>query len=229
MATDRIGRTIGAGDRYLLGGIVRAISGSEIVLVASGGQVVHCTAGDLVRADDALVVYTAATAPTGPLQQGQLWYDTTDRQLKQYTGSTWVMLGPSAARFCHIDAGESARQLSATFTFGFFTPPADCFIEQLRMISDTATTSSSGNEWRFGLRNVTAGQELFSGNVGTFTALGGVGGGADFAVDTAYVLNCDQNNAVGAGAVLRFTATKLGTATTIPKLQFRVKGYYRGV
>jgi len=57
MATDAAGLTISTGDQYLLGGVVRKISGSEVVVVVGGGQAVHCTDADL------LSVVTASEVP----------------------------------------------------------------------------------------------------------------------------------------------------------------------
>jgi hypothetical protein len=119
--------------------------------------------------------------------------------------------------------------VSATLSqLGFFAAPAPCRIEAVRLISDTVSVSSSGNEWQFGLRNITAGVELFSGTVGTFTALGGVGGGAEFAVNTSYRLTTNQNKDLLANAVLAWTMTKVGAATTIARLNLRVEGFYKG-
>jgi hypothetical protein len=48
MATDYLGNTISTGDRYGVAGIVRAISGDDVVVVLNGGTALHVEDADLV-------------------------------------------------------------------------------------------------------------------------------------------------------------------------------------
>lgn len=173
-------------------------------------------------------MFSGTSAPSNPIA-GQLWYDTANGLIMQWSGSVWTMLVPANARASYLDVGLQMNAVSATLSqIGFFVAPAACRIEAVRLISDTVSVSSSGNEWQFGLRNITAGVELFSGTVGTFTALGGVGGGAEFAVNTSYRLTTNQNKDMLTNAVLAWTMTKVGTATTLARLNLRVEGFYKG-
>lgn len=47
MATDAHGHTIAPGDRYAVRGVVRKVSGDDVVVVAGDREGVHCAAGDL--------------------------------------------------------------------------------------------------------------------------------------------------------------------------------------
>jgi len=91
--------------------------------------------------------------------------------------------------------------------------PAACTVTKIILVSNAASTSTSGNEVTFQLRNLTAAQNLFSGTVGTFTALGGVGGGADLVANTAYVLTPNQNANIAANAALELQITYVGAPT----------------
>ena len=171
-------------------------------------------------------LFSGASAPLSPIQY-QLWADTTTGLLKQYNGSTWKVICGLNVPASRIDACDHFASLSATAQVSFFTAVEAAQILDISLISDTATSSSSGNEWQWMLRNVTQGEDLFSATVGTFTALGGVGGG-ELAVETAYKLAVDQNGDLAAGDVLRFTATKVGAATAITRLALQLGGHYIG-
>lgn len=171
-------------------------------------------------------LFSGATAPSSPVDY-QLWADTTTGLLKMWNGSTWKVLFGLNVPASRIDACDQLAAVSTTKAIAFFTAVEAAQILDLSLISDTATTSSSGNEWQWSLRNVTQSLELFSGTVGTFTTLGGVGGG-ELAVETAYKLTVDQNGNLAAGDVLRFTATAVGSVTTIVRLGLQLGGHYIG-
>jgi len=67
MATDFQGKTISAGARYLVAGEVRAISGSDVVIVLDDGRALHCDAADLIRVAGYLSL-DGADAMTGVLK-----------------------------------------------------------------------------------------------------------------------------------------------------------------
>ena len=172
--------------------------------------------------------FAGTSAPTSPVAY-QLWADTTTGTLKQYSGAAWTVLGPLNGHFGRWTEGGRFSSLSATTSLGFFCARSAGYINGVALVSMTATVSSaaSSKEWVWMLRNVTQTQDLFSGTVGTGTALGGVGGG-ELAVETEYELLADQNNAVAKGDVLRFSATKVGSPTTIDDLVFHLDGYATG-
>lgn len=109
--------------------------------------------------------------------------------------------------------------LSLAATRQMFLPPSRVAgaVRRIVVVSDTASTDSSGNEWQFGLRNMTTSVELFSGTVGTFTSLGGVGGGTSLVANQVWALTPNQNKTFNADAVLRLTITKVGAATTLAR------------
>lgn len=145
----------------------------------------------------------------------QMIAHTTPGLLKIRDASDTSFVVPGFARHT---AALRVGALSATQTVRLLASEKAFVVSRLVLISDTATTSSSGNEWQFGLRNVTGAVELFSGTVGTFTALGGVGGGAEMAIDTAYILTPDQNTSIAINDVIRLTLTKVGAATNLTDL-----------
>jgi len=109
--------------------------------------------------------------------------------------------------------------VSATQTVWVPPPWAGAKLKRILLLSKTASSSSSGNEWQHTLLNLTqASAALFSATVGNFTALGGVGGGAELAADTVYALTPDQNSVVDADDVLEFSMAKVGTVTTLATL-----------
>jgi hypothetical protein len=168
--------------------------------------------------------FSGAAAPSNPIA-GQLWLDTSTSppMLKQRddTNSVWYERGFVGSDLRHqLVADGLTGSLSATTTAYAGSARGPGKVKRLVLLSDTASTSSSGNEWQVGLSKCPAASpgspvELFSGTVGTFTALGGVGGGAEFVADAAYVLTPDQNLSLADLDVLKVTMTKVGTATTL--------------
>lgn len=169
-------------------------------------------------------LFAGSSAPS-TTEAYMLWADTANNQLKQRNAadSGWDVFGK-----LHKDHGKQIElvtersSVSATFAAFVFPCHEAGKIKRIVIVPDTASSSSSGNEWQFGLQNKTTTNQLFSGTVGTFTTLGGVGGG-EFAVDTAYVLTPDQNDTVSLDDVLEFTMTKVGTVTTITRLSIFVE------
>lgn len=138
--------------------------------------------------------------------------------------TAWNVLGCVGRIGRHAVRAEFGG-LSATAAKRLVAPMGGMYVERLVLISDTLTSSSSGNEWQVALRNVTQGVDLFSGTVGTYSSTPGIGGGAELAVDTAFVLLPDQNLQLAADDVLRVTLTAVGTVTTITELAAIVEGY----
>lgn len=174
-------------------------------------------------------LHSGATAPTSTVAY-MFWADTSAGLLKQRDGadSAWATLGPLGANLGRYTVRTELVSLSATQTRRIWVPPSPFLVTRLVLVSSTASTSSSGNEWRFHLHNQTTAVDLMSGNVGTFTALAGVGGGYELAVDTVWPLIPDQNQALAADDVLGFSATKVGTATTLAELAVFVEGHFTG-
>jgi hypothetical protein len=166
-------------------------------------------------------VHSGGSAPSSTVAY-MLWADTGTGwlQIRNSADSAWIAVAPLASAWQIGTFRHDMGAVSATTTAErLFVAPAACTITRIGLIGDTATTSSSGNEWQFSLDNVTQTLALFSATVGTYTALGGVGGGAELAADTIYDLTPDQNTAIAQGDVLDFTLTAAGTATALGDLQ----------
>jgi len=80
--------------------------------------------------------------------------------------------------------------------------------------SATTVGSTGAIEWRFMLRNVTAGLNLFSAVPGTGTVVGGVGGG-ELAIDAAKVFTPNQNANTTRYDSMRLEITVAGAPTAV--------------
>lgn len=168
--------------------------------------------------------FSGASAPSDT-EAYMPWLDTTNNQIKRRNAadSAWTIEGAIGKDHGKtlIHVGEFSS-VSGTFTT-FVTPTLeDGQIKRIILVSTTSSSSSSGNEWQFGLQNKTDAVALFSGTVGTFTSLGGVGGG-EITADTIYELTPDQNQSLDAGDVLELTMTAVGTVTTLTRLLILVE------
>lgn len=179
--------------------------------------------------------FSGASAPTSPIAY-QTWYDTTTGlfKVRDSGNANWITFAPLLGNAGRLTLTVPIASVSATTTFLLGAMPAKATIVRIGIISDTTTSSSSGNEWQFALKNRTATTDLFSGTVGTYTHLAGVGPGSangtgtDITLETGYWLTVNQNADVNASAVLRFDLTKVGTVTTIVNARLQLDFYERG-
>lgn len=169
--------------------------------------------------------FAGSSAPTTPAPVvGQLWADTTEGWLKirNAANSAWLKLWPlttGAVVQLSVEGWEVAS-LSATRSGKLAVCPRAGTVKRLVLLCETASTSSSGNEWQPMLRKRTnavpgTAVDLFSSAAGTFTALGGVGGGTEFVAHQAMVFTPNQNSTVADLDVLELVLTKVGSATTL--------------
>lgn len=167
--------------------------------------------------------HSGATAPSVPIPY-MLWADTTSGWLKlrNAANTAWLKVAPLATDTVLQLAcdGWDVASLSATRTHKLGLSPRAGTVKRLTLLCETASTSSSGNEWQPMLKkypNSAPGSpvNLFSGTVGTFTALGGVGGGVEFAAHKALVYTPNQNATLLDLDVLELVMTKVGTGTTL--------------
>jgi len=167
--------------------------------------------------------FSGSAAPSSPSPvAGQIWADTTTGYLKvrNLANSAWVVIARLSTSLLLQLATDGQASVSATLTTKFNGYALPGTVSRLILLCETASTSSSGNEWRMQLKkypNSAPGSpvDLISATVGTFTALGGVGGGAEFVAHKAYVLTPNQNLTLAELDVLELVLTKAGTATTL--------------
>ena len=138
--------------------------------------------------------------------------------------SAWYVLG-CAGRIGRHSVRAEFLSLSATAVRRLVAPMGGMIVERLVLISDTLSSSSSGNEWQVDVYNATQAVSLFSGVVGTYSSTPGIGGGAELAVDVAWPLTPDQNLALAPNDVLRVAMTAVGTVTPIGELTAVIEGY----
>jgi len=170
---------------------------------------------------------TVAPASTQPFM---LWADTTTNRLRMRnsTDSGWLdLLSIAGNNPVQIHGEGWAGSLSATKTDYLGGCSRSGTVKRLVLLSSSASVSSSGNEWQVQLTNYPNAApgspvSLFNATVGTFTALGGVGG-AEFVADQAYVLTPNANTTVVELDQLELTMTKVGTATTLTNFRAYVE------
>jgi len=176
---------------------------------------------------DALRTLHSGSSEPSSMVGLMLWADTTANKVKQRdAGSTaWADLwriGQPANRVIH-DSGEVGT-VSASVNIFANTGDSARTVERVVILSSAGSTSSSGNEVTFQLRNLTQSLNLFSGTVGTFTALGGVGGGAEIVASTAWILLPDQNATIAQDDVLELQITYVGAPTaTLTRFKFQIE------
>tara|TARA_R110002095_G_scaffold55543_1_gene47835 strand:+ start:378 stop:1010 length:633 start_codon:yes stop_codon:yes gene_type:complete len=168
--------------------------------------------------------FSGGSEPTTPAPlTGQFWCDTSAGWLKMRdaAGTGWVKVARlSADHVLQLSSEAWAGALSASKTDYIGCAPRLGTVRRLVLVSDTLTASSSGNEWQVQVKKYPASApgtpvDLFSATVGTFTALGGVGGGVEFAANAALAFTPDQNASLADLDVLELVVTKVGSATDI--------------
>lgn len=177
---------------------------------------------------------TFFSGPTEPASKvaGQPWADTTAGMLKirNQANSAWLDWFPlGQTRLIQLtDPDWSVASLSATRTAKIGIGSGAGTVVSLIVLCETASTSSSGNEWQPMVKkypNSAPGSpvDLFSGTVGTFTVLGGVGGGAEFVSSKAMRFTANQNAAFVDLDAFELVMTKAGTATTLTNFRALVE------
>lgn len=204
---------------------------SQTYQSSMSGTVLNVAKTVLPANDEALrSMFSGSSAPSSPTPvAGQMWYDTTNGLMKQYDGAAWQVLGPSNALFARHLAFDRYSGTASSVNIPIFAAESACVITKLLLLTDTTTASSdASNEWQFKLTNYTQTLELFSATVGTFTTLGGVGGG-EITLKVPYVLTPDQNTGLAANDVLDVYFTKVGSPTSpLASIHAYLYGYYKG-
>jgi hypothetical protein len=164
--------------------------------------------------------FSGASAPSSPLP-GQLWFDTSTKALWQRdsTGTLWIAVKRREIRF-----GDVA--LAARTWRGIPRTPVPLIVESLVIVPSTTTVASvaTTKEWTWTLKNQSTTLNLFSAIPSTATTVGGVGGG-ELTADVPYVLLANQNQALAAGAELRFVVGVNGAPTAVADFAAIVTAY----
>ena len=188
-------------------------------------------AGQLNENLEALRTNFAGSAEPPGISPGQLWSD---------VASGWLMArnpaGTASVRVARLAVNQVLQLAAEGWSGSLSAGKADWIgscprigtVKRLVLVSDVATTSSSGNEFQFQLRKYPAASpgvpvDLFSAPAGTFTSVGGVGGGADFVANGAIVLTPDQNASVQDLDQLMLVVTVTGSVTTITNFRALVE------
>jgi hypothetical protein len=152
------------------------------------------------------------------------WADTAAGMLKMRNAANtnWVDVFPLAQnRLVQLnDPDWSVASLSATRTAKIGIASGAGTIVRLVLFAETASTSSSGNEWQPQLKKYPFSApgspvNTISAAVGTFTALGGVGGGVEHVAHKALVYTPNQNLTFVDLDAFELVMTKVGAATTL--------------
>lgn len=169
-------------------------------------------------------LHAGTSAPVTP-GTPMLWLDTSTTppmlKMRDVGDTTWFeLMSISGGQHQRLEAVALAGSLSATATGFVGSVPKACIVKRIVLIASNASSSSSGNEWQLQLTNYPAlapasPVTLISAACGTFTALGGVGGGAEHVADAALSYTPNQNTTLADLDVLELTLTKVGTATTL--------------
>lgn len=169
--------------------------------------------------------FSGGTAPNSATPVPcQFWADTSEGWLKMrnQADSAWLKVFPlTVGSVTQLPCEVSIASLSATTTAKLGAVARACTVKRLVLLCETPSTSSSGNEWQVMLRkrtNAAPGTtvNLFSGTVGTFTALVGVRSPAtEFVAHQVLAFTPNQNATLSADDVLELVMTKAGTATTL--------------
>lgn len=176
-------------------------------------------------------LHSGGTAPSNTIAY-MLWADTGTGWLKMRNAANnaWFKVLPLAADLVLQLSTENwfVSSLAATRTAKLGVCPRAGTVKRLVLFGETASTSSSGNEWQPMLKcypNSAPGSpvNLFSGTVGTFTALSGVGGGVEFAANKALTFTPNQNLTVADLDLLELVMTKAGTATSLANFRALVE------
>jgi hypothetical protein len=167
--------------------------------------------------------HSGSSAPTSTAAN-MLWVDTSGTpavlKLRNTANTNWITLMSLGKTPTRRLGGDSVASLTGTTSVWLGPVTYACTVERLIVFSETASTSTSGNEWQFQVTNYPNSDpatpvDLISGTVGTFTTLVDVGGGTEFVANKALVFTPDQNLSLADNDILKVTVTEAGTATTL--------------
>jgi len=168
-------------------------------------------------------LHSGTSAPTSTIAS-MLWMDTSATppilKVRDTSNAAWINVMSIGAAPTRRLSGSPIASLSGTSSIWLGPVTYACTAVRLLVFGETASTSSSGNEWQFQVKkypHASPGSpvDLINGTVGTHTTLSGVGGGTEFVADKVLVFTPDQNLTMTDKDVLELVVTEAGTATTL--------------
>lgn len=200
-------------------------------LLNFAGQTDSLAAAVVTRIPEALealrTLFSGSSFPATPVAH-MLFAHTTDKLIYQRdaANANWLPYAPLNGNPGRLIVPVRLGALAAG-TFRIAVAPAPMRIVRVGLMASANVAASSGNEWTFRVRNQTTGVELFSGTVGTFTTLGGVGGGA-LTADTVRWLTTNQNQNALEGAALQFIVAQVGSPDAVADFSITLDMYEVG-
>jgi hypothetical protein len=164
--------------------------------------------------------HSGASEPASKVAH-MLWADTATGWLKirNAANTAWLKVAPLAYDQVQQLGSEGwAGTLSASKTAFIGQASRPGTVKRLVLFSSAGSTSSSGNEVRvqvakYPFATPASPVNLISANVGTFTALGGVGGGVEHVADKALVYTPNQNLTFAELDLFKLVVTYVGAPT----------------
>lgn len=200
-------------------------------LLNFAGQTDSLAAAVVTRIPDALEAlrsqFSGSAFPANPVAF-QRFAHTGDKLIyeRNAANSAWLVVGPLGGNAGRVVVPMRLGALAAG-TNRLLVAPAPLRIVRVGLLASASVAASSGNEWTFRVRNQTTGVELFSGTVGTFTTLSGVGGGA-LTADTVHWLTPNQNHSLLEGAALQFIVAQVGSPAAVADFSITLDMYEVG-
>lgn len=150
---------------------------------------------------------SGASAP-GTTNAGMPWFDTTTNQwkIRNAANTAWIPV------MRYLEKVDERAWSAAAFSTFIQPPVRSATIEEVRIVSTTATTGSSAGvtDYVFDVYNVTDSHSLFSATQTTGTT--------EITANTVYTLTPDQNNTITADDVLEFRVTVNGSPTSLTRV-----------
>ena len=173
---------------------------------------------------DALRSTHSGTSEPSTTTAYMLWLDSSTAppvlKMRDSSDTSWVNVTSIGAAPTRRLGGTVVSSLTGSTDVWLGPVTFACTVVRVIVFSETASTSTSGNEWQFQLENYpyatpASPVDLISGTVGTFTTLSGVGGGTEFVANKALVFTPDQNLTLADKDILKLEVTEAGTATSL--------------
>jgi len=200
----------------------------NIDFAAQSDTLATATVTRIPEALEALRTQFAGSAAPPTAQPYQRYVNTVDKLVyeRNAANTAWLPVGPAGGNGGRLIVPVRLGALAAG-TYRIVVAPAPLRIVRVGLLASVSVAADVANEWTWALKNQTTGVQLFSGTVGTFTTLAGVGGGA-LTADLVHWLIADQNQNALEGAALQFIVAAVGAPTPVPDFSLTLDAYEVG-